>query len=80
MKHEWRKKEKQTYLPKTNPELINLPYYQFATISGEGNPNGKFFTECIVALYTILYTIKMNLKKLDIKPEGYLDLTVYPLE
>ena len=50
MKHELRKKEKEIYVPKTNPELIRLPEYQFVTISGEGNPNGEFFTECIVAL------------------------------
>lgn len=47
IKHEQRKKEKEVYLPKTNPELISLPKYQFVTLSVEGNQNGEFFTECM---------------------------------
>ena len=39
MKHEWRKKEKQVYIPKVKPEVINIPEYNFLTISGKGNPN-----------------------------------------
>jgi len=80
MKHEWRKKEKTVYLPKTKPELIEIPEYQFVSISGEGNPNNEFFQEHIVALYSISYAIKMTLKKLEIKPANYNDWTVYPLE
>jgi len=80
MKHEWRKKEKAIYIPKAKPELIEIPEYQFVTISGEGNPNNEFFQENIVALYSISYAIKMNLKKLEIKPTDYVDWTVYPLE
>lgn len=80
MKHEWRKKEKSVYLPKTKPEIIDIPDYQFVSLSGRGNPNSEFFSEYIVALYTISYTIKMTLKKLETKPDGYMDWTVYPLE
>jgi len=80
MKHEWRKKEKAIYIPKTKPELIDIPEYQFATISGEGNPNSEVFQENIVALYTISYSIKMGLKKFKLKPNNYVDWTVYPLE
>jgi len=80
MKHEWRKKEKSIYLPKNKPEIIDIPEYKFLTIEGEGNPSSSFFSECIGVLYPISYAIKMNLKKLEIKPEGYYDYTVYPLE
>ncbi len=80
MKHEWRKKEKAIYLPKTKPELIDIPEYQFITLSGEGNPNADFFSEYIAVLYSVAYTIKMNIKKLDNPPKGYQDWTVYPLE
>ena len=65
MKHEWRKKEKTVYLPKNKPELIDIPEYKFITISGEGNPNSDFFSECIGVLYSLAYAIKMNLKKKD---------------
>lgn len=79
MKYEWRKKEKQIYLPKNNPETIQLPEFQFLSISGAGNPNSDFFGDYISALYSVSYAIKMNLKKMP-KPEGYMDYTVYPLE
>lgn len=80
MKHEWRKKEKAFYLPKQKPEFITIPEYNFITLSGEGNPNSEAFGECIGALYAISYAIKMTPKKMENKPEGYYDYTVYPLE
>lgn len=79
-KHEWRKREKSYYLPKAKPELVELPAFKFLTISGEGSPDDPLFTECIVALYSTAYAIKMSLKKLDQPPAGYCDYTVYPLE
>ncbi len=80
MKHEWRKKEKNIYLPKTKPELIEVPEYNYIVISGEGNPNGEHFSDCITALYSLAYAIKMNMKKLDNTPKNYTDWAVYPLE
>jgi len=80
MKHEWRKKEKNIYLPKNKPEVINIPEYKYISIEGEGSPNSDLFSECINVLYPISYAVKMNPKKLDTKPEGYYDYTVYPLE
>lgn len=79
-KHEWRKKEKQFYLPKNKPGLIDIPEFKFATIAGAGNPNSPFFSECISVLYTVSYAVKMNTKKIGDKPPGYQDYTVYPLE
>lgn len=79
-KHEWRKKEKTFYLPKAKPEVINIPEFQFATISGEGNPNSPHFSECISVLYSISYAIKMGLKKAPELVENFQDYTVYPLE
>jgi len=80
MKHEWRKKEKAIYFPKRKPEIIDVPAFNFITISGKGNPNSALFGKYIGALYSIAYTIKMNLKKAMDKPQGYMDWTVYPLE
>ncbi|MEM9687061.1 MAG: hypothetical protein AAF934_09100 [Bacteroidota bacterium] len=79
-KHEWRKKEKNIYLPKNKPEVINIPEFRFVTIAGEGNPNSPLFSECIGVLYAMSYAIKMTLKKRAPKPNGYYDYTVYPLE
>lgn len=47
MKHEWKKAEKEFYLPGTKPELINIPSFRFFSIEGKGNPNDKFFAEYI---------------------------------
>lgn len=80
MKHEWRKAEKALYLPKTKPEILNVPAQKFITISGEGSPSSNHFADCVSVLYPISYAIKMNPKKMDIPPKGYNDYTVYPLE
>lgn len=79
-KHEWRKKEKEYYLPKAKPEIIDIPAFKFVTISGAGNPNSQMFSNCIGVLYSVSYAIKMTLKKLEDKPNEYSDYTVYPLE
>lgn len=79
MKHEWRKKEKEIYLPKNKPELIDVPKYKFLTIEGEGNPNSEGFIEYITVLYSLSYGIKMSPRK-GIETDGFYDYTVYPLE
>ena len=79
-KHEWRKKEKKIYLPKTTPEIINIPEFSYAVIVGEGNPSSELFKECVGVLYSVSYAIKMNSKKLAPMLSGYQDYTVYPLE
>ncbi|MGL4392444.1 MAG: GyrI-like domain-containing protein [Fusobacteriaceae bacterium] len=79
MKHEWRKNEKEVYLPKQNPTLINIPSYNYFIIKGKGNPNSEEFSERIGVLYSLSYAIKMSPKK-GIVPDGYFEYTVYPLE
>lgn len=79
MKHEWRKKEKDLYLPKNKPVRIQIPEFGFFTINGEGNPNSDFFAEYIEVLYSLSYAIKMSPKK-GLHAKGYFDYTVYPLE
>ena len=80
MKLEWKKEQKEFYLPKAKPHLITVPSFKFFMISGKGDPNtSKEFSEAISVLYSLSYTIKMLPKK-GIVPEGYLDYTVFPLE
>lgn len=79
MKHEWRKKEKQIYIPKVTPELIEIPEFNFFTIEGEGNPNNPNFADYIGVLYSLSYTLKMGLKKGN-SIKKHEDYTVYPLE
>ena len=79
MKHEWRKKEKNYYIPKAKPEIVNMEKFKFIQIKGSGNPNSEEFSEKVGVLYSLAYAIKMMPKK-GITPDGYFDYTVYPLE
>ena len=79
MKYEWRKQDKEIYLPKAKPQILDVEKYQFFTISGKGNPNDGIFSEAIGVLYKLSYAVKMLPKK-GIIPDGYFDYTVFPLE
>jgi hypothetical protein len=79
MKYEWRKKDKEIYLPKSNPVTINVPIMKYFTLEGKGNPNSDAFKTVVEVLYTLSYTIRMMPKK-GITPEGYFEYTVFPLE
>ena len=79
MKHEWRKQEKQWYLPKEKPEVVDVPAFNFYTIKGAGNPNKPEFGNYIEALYAVSYAVRMSPKK-DLAPPSYFEYTVYPLE
>ncbi len=78
MKHEWRKHEKELYLPKQKPQLVAVPKQKFYVIHGQGNPNSEQFQKHIEALYQVSYAVRMSYKK-DLLA-GYQEYTVYPLE
>lgn len=79
MKHEWRKKEKNYYIPKNKPEIVNIDSVKFIQLKGKGNPNSDAFSEAVGTLYSLAYAIRMMPKK-GINPEGYFEYVVYPLE
>lgn len=79
MKYEWKKEEKQLYLPKTLPELITVPKQKFFMLKGKGNPNRDSFAEEVGVLYSLAYAVRM-MPKQGYTPEGYFEYTVYPLE
>lgn len=78
-KFEWKKNDKELYLPKSKPEVIDVPSFNFFMIDGKGNPNSQEFSDAVGVLYSLAYTLKMLPKK-GITPEGYYDYTVFPLE
>jgi hypothetical protein len=79
MKFEWKKQEKNLYLPKEKPDLITVPQQKFFMISGKGNPNDEEFSEKIGVLYSLAYAVRM-MPKQGYTPDGYFEYTVYPLE
>jgi len=78
-KHEWRKHEKEVYLPRQTPELIDVPSYKYFTIKGQENPNDAFFSKYVETLYSLSYGVRMSYKK-GIEPKDFYIYTVYPLE
>lgn len=79
MKHEWRKMEKEYYVPGNKPVRIQIPEFGFFSIKGQGNPNNEAFPEYISVLYSLSYAVRMSPRK-GLEPKGYYDYTVYPLE
>jgi len=79
MKYDWKKNDKQFYLPEDKPEMIVIPAFNFYTIEGKGNPNDKFFAEYIGVLYSLSYAIKMSPKQ-RVAPDGYFEYAFFPLE
>ncbi|MFN7253451.1 MAG: GyrI-like domain-containing protein [Anaerobacillus sp.] len=79
MKYEWRKQEKELYLPKQKPEIVTIPEQKFFSIKGKGNPNEEEFAEKIGVLYSLAYAVRM-MPKQGYTPNGYYEYTVYPLE
>ncbi len=79
MKYDWKKQDKLLYLPKTKPELIQIPAFKFFSLEGKGNPNDNFFSEYISVLYSLSYAVKMSSKS-GFAPDGYFEYTVFPLE
>lgn len=67
------------YVPKSTPEMIDVPSMPFLMIDGSGDPNGKAFAKETEALYSLSYAVKMSYKR-DEVPEGYYPYTVFPLE
>jgi len=78
-KYEWRKEERNIYLPRSKPELIRVPGAKYFTISGVGNPNLHDFSQRVSVLYSLSYAVRMMPKK-GFTPEGYFEYTVYPLQ
>ena len=80
MKYEWKKQEKELYLPKNEPTLIEIPQMKYFTITGKGNPNNsKEFQDKISLLYSLSYAVRM-MPKSGFTPNGYFEYVVYPLE
>lgn len=79
MKHEWRKAEKELYLAKIKPTLLEIPEMKFITITGKGNPNQDDYAQRIAALYPIAYNLRFKLKRGELAGAAF-EYTVYPLE
>ncbi|MEG0238979.1 GyrI-like domain-containing protein [Anaerorhabdus sp.] len=77
---DYKKLEKEYYIPSTTPSIITIPKMKFIMIDGEGNPNtSQSYKDALEVLYGLSYAIKMS-KMSGNQPDGYFDYVVPPLE
>lgn len=81
MPYDFKKEQKEYYMPKNKSEIINIPSMNYIAVRGQGNPNdenGEYQT-AISVLYSVAYTLKMSYKT-DYKIKGFFEYVVPPLE
>jgi len=78
-KVDYKKDDKQLYVPATSPAIVDVPRMPFFTVNGSGDPNGEAFALATEALYNMSYAVRMSYKSEPV-PAGYYEYTVFPLE
>jgi len=78
-KVDYKKDYKRFYVPRAEPEILEVPAMPYIMIDGSGDPNGEDFAKATEALYSLTYAVKMSYKSVDV-PTGYYEYTVFPLE
>lgn len=81
MAFDFKKEYKELYMPKTKPEIVDVPKANYIAVRGMGDPNEKEgdYQKAIAVLYAVAYTIKMSYKK-EQDSAGVYDYVVPPLE
>lgn len=81
MAFDYKKEYKEFYMPKSKPDIVQVPHMNYIAVRGKGDPNeeGGEYKASIGLLYAIAFTIKMS-KLGDHRIEGYFDYVVPPLE
>ena len=81
MAFDFKKVNKEFYMPKDTPAIVTIPKMNYIAVRGHGDPNEEDGEnkKAIGLLYGIAFTIKMS-KKSDHRIEGYFDYVVPPLE
>lgn len=81
MAFDYKKEYKEFYLPKKQPEIIEIPTMNFIAVRGKGDPNEEDgeYKKAMRLLYGIAFTLKMSYKSSH-KVDGYYEYVVPPLE
>lgn len=81
MPFDFKKEQKELYLPKTDPKIVTVPPMRFIAVDGRGDPNaaGGEYKLALNVLYSVAYTLKMSYKT-DYKIPGFYEYVVPPLE
>lgn len=81
MAFDFKKEDKAYYMPKNQPEIVNIPEVHYLAVRGKGDPNEAdgAYQQAMGVLYAVAYTLKMSYKT-DHKIEGFFEYVVPPLE
>ena len=81
MAYDFKKNNKELYLPKDKPVIVNIPKMNYLAVRGQGNPNNQDgeYVKSISLLYAVAYTLRMSYKT-DYKIDGFFEYVVPPLE
>lgn len=81
MAFDFKKEYKEFYMPKSKPDIVEIPKMNYLAVRGKGNPNDENgdYQKAIACLYGIAYTIKMSYKG-TYKMDGFFEYVVPPLE
>ena len=64
MAFDFKKECKEFYMPKSKPEIVDIPRMNYVAVRGTGDPNQEdgTYQRAIGILYGVSYTIKMSCK------------------
>lgn len=81
MAFDFKKEYREFYLPKDDPEIVEVPEMQFVAVRGKGDPNepGGAYQAALAVLYAVAYTVKMSARS-GHEMEGFFEYVVPPLE
>ena len=81
MPFDFKKEYKEFYMPKSKPEIVQVPKANYIAVRGQGDPNEAdgAYQQAIGVLYAVAYTLKMSYKT-EHKIEGFFEYVVPPLE
>lgn len=81
MAFDFKKEYKEFYMPKKQPEIVEVPKANYIAVRGTGDPNeeGGAYKQAIGVLYAVAYTLKMSYKT-ERKIAGFFEYVVPPLE
>ena len=79
--YDYKKEQKEFYLPGGKPEIVMVPAMNFAAVEGAGDPNEEHgaYGAAVSVLYAVSYALKMSPKS-GRAIDGYFPYVVPPLE
>lgn len=81
MAFDFKKEYREFYMPKSKPQIVDVPTANYIAVNGKGDPNSEDgeYKKAMSVLYSVAYTLKMSYKT-DHRIDGFFEYVVPPLE